>query len=126
MNFNLIAFSISVFIFILIIILLYLLKNQYNLSLSSIDIKEKGFLYFIRYHLDSLFRNYGNKNWKIILLSWLLYIHLHLFFPFFLASFILKNDWNVIIAIVSLIVSMNIFQKIYPAELYSTKKEEKN
>lgn len=126
MNFNFIAFLISIVILISIIVSFYFLKMQYKLSLSSIELKEKGFIYFIRYQLDSLFRNYTLKNWKLILLSWFFFFLLHLFFPFFLASFLLKNDWNVLIAIVSLIVSMNIFQKIYPADLYSIKKEEKD
>lgn len=123
MHFNYFLFILSLAIGFGIFFLYLYLKNEYKYSLSSIDVKEKGFFYFIRFHLDSLFKMKNFKNKKLILLSWTFFILLHLFTPFFLASLILKNDWNVLIAIVSIIISMNLFQKIYPSDLYYHKEK---
>ncbi len=106
-----------------ILLLFFILKKKYQYSLTSVEIKEKGFLYFIKLNLDSIFKLKSSKNKDLVFICWLFFILLHLFVPFFLASFILKNDWNVLIAIFSIIVSMNLFQKIYPSDLYFDKKE---
>ncbi|MFN3603319.1 MAG: hypothetical protein ACK4UJ_01280 [Leptonema sp. (in: bacteria)] len=124
MQLHLLSFLLAIFFLIGILFLYFYLKQEFSNSLISIDVKEKGFLYFLRIHLDSIFRPIYSKNLKLIILSWFFFVLLHLFFPFLLASFILKHDWNVLIAIFSLIFSINIFQKIYPANLYSKNKKD--
>ncbi len=120
MNFYPVLFVISILILVVIILTTIYIRHYFNNSFLNLEIKEKGLLYFYQIQLDSLFRNHDNfKNLRIILLCWIHYVALHLFSPFIMASFLLKNDWNVLIAIISIIVSMNIFQKIYPAQLYS-------
>lgn len=116
---NLVFLFLSFFILIMLTILSFYLYYYYKNSLINIDIKEKGFIYFYQIHLDSLFRDHlSYKNWKIIFLFWLHYLLLHSFTPIFLISFLLKNDWNVLIAIITIIVSMNLFQKLYPSNIY--------
>ena len=125
MNFYPILFVFSILILIIIIITIIYIRQYFNNSFLNLEIKEKGLLYFYQIQLDSLFRNHDNyKNLRIILLCWLNYVALHLFLPLILASFLLKNDWNVLIAIISIIASMNIFQKVYPAQLYSQNQDQ--
>jgi hypothetical protein len=120
MNFYPVLFILSILILIVIIIITIYIRNFFNNSFLNLEIKEKGLLYFYQIQIDSLFRNHDDyKNLRMILLCWIHFIALHLFSPLILASFLLKNDWNVLIAIISIIISMNIFQKIYPARLYS-------
>ncbi|GIX41939.1 MAG: hypothetical protein KatS3mg129_1672 [Leptospiraceae bacterium] len=122
---NLILLIISLIFFIFILFLTFIINYFYKTSLTNIDIKERGLLYFYQMQLDSLFRkHFTYRNWSIIILCWIHYILLHLFSPLFFASFLLKNDWNVLIAIFSIIISMNLFQKVYPANLYSSEQEE--
>ena len=125
MNFYPVLFVISILILFVIILTTIYIRHYFNNSFLNLEVKEKGLLYFYQIQLDSLFRNHDNyKNLRMILLCWLHYVTLHLFSPLILASFLLKNDWNVLIAIISIIVSMNIFQKVYPAQLYSQNQDQ--
>jgi len=125
MNFYPVLFVISILILFVIILTTIYIRHYFNNSFLNLEVKEKGLLYFYQIQLDSLFRNHDNyKNLRMILLCWLHYVTLHLFSPLILASFLLKSDWNVLIAIISIIVSMNIFQKVYPAQLYSQNQDQ--
>lgn len=125
MVFNVFLFLTSMILFIIIIVIFIYLRKYYNISLIDIEIKEKGFLYFYQFLLALLFNGYSGYSKKsLIYLTWFHYLLLHLISPLFLSSFLLKHDWNVLIAIISIIVSMNLYQRVYPSNLYSNEDSE--
>ncbi len=125
MTFNIILFLTSLILLTFCIVIYIYLRKYYKISLIDIAIKEKGFLYFYQFHLGLLFNGYNEYSKKrLIYLTWFHYLLLHLFSPIFLSSFLLKHDWNVLIAIISIIVSINLYQRIYPANLYSKEDSE--
>ncbi len=122
---NVYLFLISIGLLLFTIIVYIYLRKYYKSSLIDIEIKERGFLYFYQFHLGLLFNGYQKYSKKhLIHLTWLHYVILHFVSPIFLSSFLLKHDWNVLIAIISIVISMNLYQKVYPANLYSSEDSE--
>lgn len=101
---------------ILIAACLYLtwsLRQNYVRSLTSVQEKSAGILFFYRNAIRGLFEG---KPERLSVLAASHYVTLHLIPLFTGLTFYLKTDANFLIVIGSIVWSMQLFQRLFPGE----------
>ncbi len=90
------------------------INGRYRLALTSVQEKQGGVLSYYRGRLDEVFKGKGRSAEHIVCLFH--YILVHLFTPLALAGFLLHTDGNFLIAVGAIIATMQLLQRVYPAE----------
>jgi len=108
---------ISIFNATIALFLSYKLKDLYSASLTSVKEKSEGFLFFYRSRIDDFFRGTFNFENSIVSAH---YLSVNLFPLFFGLSFFLRSDYNFLVVVISLIWTMQLYQRVYPGESKSS------
>jgi hypothetical protein len=104
----------AVFLLIVILAQSYWINARYRLALTSVQEKQGGVISYYRGRLAEVFLGKARSTEHIVCLVH--YLLVHLFTPFFLSAFLLHTDGNFLIAVGSIIVSLHLIQRVYPAE----------
>ena len=87
------------------------IKHRFETSLTSVEEKSAGLLFYYRSLLSSIFTtDAGLLNW----LALVHYVALHLLIPVGGLGFWLRTDGNFLIVILSLFLSVQLAQRLYP------------
>lgn len=93
--------------------LTWVLRQNYVRSLTSVEEKSAGIIFFYRNAIRGLFEG---QPQRLSVLAALHYATLHLIPLFTGLSFYLKTDANFLIVIGSIVWSMQLFQRLFPGE----------
>jgi len=93
--------------------LAWFVRQNYVRSLTSVAEKSAGLIHFYRAALRELLEGKANA---LAVVSGIHYITLHLLPLFFGLSLYLRTDANFLVVIVSIIWSMQLFQRLFPGE----------
>lgn len=102
---------ISLIFLISIPVLTLRIGNFYHLRLSAGHLQEKDRLHFFQDSIRNMGKGSENPAGVYCLL---LYLALHVVVPLIGLGLFLKNDWNFLVVIVSIIWSMQLLQRVYP------------
>ncbi len=96
---------------ILVVGLSFYLERRFRVSLTSIEEKSAGLLFYYRSLVGNVFtRDAGRENW----LALVHYVALHLLIPIGGLGFWLRTDGNFLVVIVSLLWTIQLVQRLYP------------
>lgn len=87
------------------------LPSRYRVALTSIEEKHAGWIGYYRASMGRLFHGQGGLDEWMVLLH---YVTLHLSTPLLGFGLFLRSDANFLVAIATIIVSIQIVQRIYP------------
>lgn len=110
---NIVFLVLSIILIVFLLIGGFFIKKIFQNSLLDLEIKQKGLLYFYQYYLLLIFQKQEYKDYKLIFFFWIYYLALNLITPIFLSTFLLKNDWNVLIAIFTILASSSIYNRVF-------------
>ena len=94
------------------------IRTRYRSSLTSVEEKSAGALFYYRNVLFSFFQ--GNMS-SPVLESVVHYMSLHLLVPLVGLGFFLRSDGNFLVVICAMIASMQLYQRVFPG---SSRREE--
>lgn len=107
-----IALSAASVIAAILVALFFWIRSRYRLALTSVDEKQGGVLSYYRVRLHLLLQ--GKEHSPESLACGAHYLLLHVLAPFFLAGLILHTDWNFLVAIGSILTSVQLIQRVFP------------
>lgn len=87
------------------------IRTRYRSSLTSVEEKSAGMLYFYRNALFALFR--GNLS-PAGLQALAHYLSLHLLVPLLGLGFLLRSDGNFVVIVLAMFASMQLYQRVFP------------
>ncbi len=87
------------------------IRSRYRSSLTSVEEKSAGILFFYRNLLFSVFR--GNLAFPGIQCL-LHYFSLHLLVPLLGLGVFLRTDANFLVVVLAMIASMQLYQRVFP------------
>ena len=106
--------AVAVGLLILIVALSVYLERGFRVSLTSVEEKSAGLLFYYRSLLNGVLGpDTGLANW----LAALHYVALHLLIPVLGLGLFLRTDGNFFVLIVALIWSIQLLQRLYPGPL---------
>lgn len=91
-----------------------LIKNWFQLALTSVEEKQGGVVGFYKLRLIEFFKFTSFS--KESLVCGIHYILLHLLTPFLLSSFLLHTDANFFVAVGGIIATSQLFVRVFPGE----------
>ena len=94
-------------------VLSFRIRNKYVHSLTSVDEKSAGIIYFYRATIGRIFARPVAIDAAECALH---YILLHTLWPLLGLGLFLKTDGNFLVIILSLIWTMQLIQRVYPGE----------
>lgn len=94
------------------------IRTRYRSSLTSVQEKSAGALFYYRNIIRAFFR--GDMSLPV-LEGVLHYMSLHLLVPLVGLGLFLRTDVNFLVVIIAMVVSMQLYQRVYPG---SSRREE--
>jgi hypothetical protein len=102
---------VAAFLLVLVGGLSFYLDRRFRVSLTSVEEKSAGFLFYYRSLVGSVFSaDAGPENW----LALAHYVALHLLIPLGGLGLWLRTDGNFLVVICSLLWSIQLIQRLYP------------
>lgn len=102
---------VAAFLLVLVGGLSFHLDRRFRVSLTSVEEKSAGFLFYYRSLLGSVFSaDAGREHW----LALIHYVALHILIPVGGLGFWLRTDGNFLVVIFSLLWSIQLLQRLYP------------
>lgn len=108
-----IALSAAAVVAAVLVALFFWIRSRYRLALTTVDEKQGGVLSYYRVRLHLLLS--GKEHSPESLACLVHYLLLHVFAPLFLAGLILHTDWNFLVAVGAIVVSVQLTQRLFPA-----------
>lgn len=91
--------------------LYWIIRAQYQESLTSVEEKSAGPLHFYRARVAGVLAGQADKE---NLIAFFHYIAMHLLVPLLGLGLFLRSDWNFLALVLGLIVSYQLLHRVYP------------